>query len=136
MTKRIESREGFLEWHEFLLASLERRWRYYEGGVPDLAHRLKLVDLFIKWLSGYDFGEPRFIEALEHNAHCALDSQTLHKMNICYSNALPIARPSMGNIANMRSYLLCQDLIDRFATRFGGTRLLFDYFAWRKGGGS
>jgi len=37
MTKRIESREGFLEWHGFLLASLERRWRYYEGGVPDLA---------------------------------------------------------------------------------------------------
>lgn len=132
---QLESCEGFLEWHMLLLASLERRWRYYEGGIPELAHRLKLVDLFIKWLSAHDFGESRLTAALERNAHCALDSQTLRKMNESYSNALPLGNPSMGNVSNMRAYLLCQDLIERFSTHFGGTRLLFDYYSWKKGGG-
>lgn len=134
LAAQIATRDGFLEWHASLLASFERRWRYYEGGIPDLAHRLKLIDLFIKWLSSHNFGEPKLIAALERNAHCALDSQTLRKMSECYSNALPLGNPSMGNVTNMRAYLLCQELIDRFSMRFGGTRLLFDYFAWRKGG--
>jgi len=35
----------------------------------------------------------------------------------------------MGNITNMRAYLLCQELIEWFSVHFGGTRLLFDYFS-------
>ena len=133
LARQIMSRNGFNQWHATLLASLERRWRYYEGSIPALAHRLKLVDLFIKWLSSHDFGEPKIITALERNAHCALDSQILRKMNKCYSNALPFDNPTMGSISNIRAYLLCQELIERFSIHFGGTRLLFDYFAWRKG---
>jgi hypothetical protein len=136
LAKEIATRDGFLDWHTALSISLERRWRHYEGTVPDLAHRLKLIDLFVKWLSSHNFREPQFLAALERNGNCALDSQTLRKMNQAYSNALPIGKPSMGNITNVRSYLLCQDLIQRFSVRFGGSRLLFDYFAWRKGGGS
>lgn len=136
LAKKIATRDGFLDWHTDLSTSLERRWRYYEGSIPDLAHRLKLIDLFIKWLSSHNFGEPKFVAALERNANCALDSQTLKKMSQAYSNALPLGNPSMGNITNMRAYLLCQELIQRFSFHFGGSRLLFDYFAWRKGGGS
>ncbi len=134
LAKTISTRAGFLNWHAELSTSLERRWRYYEGAIPDVAHRLKLVDLFIKWLSSHDFGERKFISALERNANCALDSQTLRKISQAYSNALPLGGPSMGNITNMRAYLLCQELIQRFSFRFGGSRLLSDYFAWRSGG--
>lgn len=136
LAKNISTRDGFLGWHAELSTSLERRWRYYEGSIPDLAHRLKLVDLFIKWLSAHSFGDPKFVVALERNANCALDSQTLAKMSQAYSNALPLGNPTMGNITNMRAYLLCQELIQRFSFRFGGSRLMFDYFAWKRGGGS
>jgi len=133
LSKQIKEREGFLEWHDSLFSSLERRWRYYEGSTPDLAHKLKMIDLFIKWLSAHNLGNPKIITALVRHANCALDSQTLDMMNKCYSNALPLGKTSMGNIKTIQSYLLCQDLIDRFSRRFGGTRLLFDYYAYKRG---
>ncbi len=135
LAEKISTRDGFLVWHAQLSASLKRRWRYYEGATPKLPHQLKLVDLFIKWLSSHSFAEPKFTAALEMNANCALDSQTLKRMNEAYSNVLPLGKPSMGHITNMATYMLCQDLIQRFSVHFGGSRLLFDYFAWKKGGG-
>ena len=48
--------------------------------------------------------------------------------------ALPIRKPSMGDIHSENTYAFCQTLITNFATHFGGSRLLFDYFAWRRGG--
>lgn len=134
LTELIASKEGFDAWHASLHMALTRRWRYYEGSTPSLAHGLKLVDLFVKWLSQQDFGCPDLTEAFVNNAHCALDSQVLSKLNACYSYALPLGKPSMGDIINMNTYRLCQKLIERFAGQYGGTPLLFDYYAWQRGG--
>ena len=134
LAKAITSKAGFEKWHDSLHTALKRRWRYYEGEVPSLAHRLKLVDLLIKWLSQHNFGSDELKQAFEKNAHCALDSQVLSKLNACYSCALPLRNPSMGDIVNMNTYLICQKLVERFSNRFGGTPLLFDYYAWQRGG--
>jgi hypothetical protein len=40
----------------------------------------------------------------------------------------------MGHIANEHTYNFCQDLVAEFAASCGGTPLLFDYYAWKRGG--
>jgi hypothetical protein len=131
----IGTRDGFLSWHTSLADSLDLHWTRYQPGSLSFAHRYKLVDLFVKWLSTHDFGAPNLTEALVAHANCALDSQTLGMLNECLSMALPIVNPSMGDIHSRSTYDFCQDLIGEFSAHYGGTRLLFDYFAWRPGGG-
>jgi len=134
LEKQLHTRKGFLEWHTFLAENLQEHWRERENRQLSVAHKYKLVDLFIKWLSSHDFDSPVLSECLVSHANCALDSQTLNKLNECLSFALPLSNPSMGDIQSETTYRFCQELIEQFATRFGGSRLLFDYFAWRRGG--
>jgi hypothetical protein len=135
LAETLKTRESFLTWHETLGNSLDAHWFKQQGGSLSFAHRYKLIDLFVKWLSSHNFGVPALTEALVLHANCALDSQTLSMLNECLSLALPISKPSMGDIHSRYTYDFCQDLIGEFASHHGGTRLLFDYFAWRPGGG-
>lgn len=132
--EQVATPEGFRGWHASLAKSLQVHWTNQQGNALSFAHQHKLIDLFIKWLSGYDFGCTQLTKALVSHGNCALDRQTLAKLNECLSFALPIANPSMGDIHSGKTYEFCQDLIGSFAHHYGGTRLLFDYFAWRKGG--
>lgn len=127
--------DGFRSWHASLADSLQAHWTAQQGDSLSFAHQHKLIDLFIKWLSGHDFSVPRLTDAFMLYGNCALDSQTLGKLNECLSLALPLTKPSMGDIHSRRTYDFCQTLIGCFAHHYGGTRLLFDYFAWRPGGG-
>jgi hypothetical protein len=40
----------------------------------------------------------------------------------------------MGNIFNQNTYEFCQQIINDFCTQAGGTKLEFDFWAWKKGG--
>lgn len=128
------TRETFLEWHSSLVASLERHWNKAMQAPLSFAHSRKLVDLFIKWLSHFDFGPSAVTDVLVAHANCALDRQTLKKLNDCLSNALPISNPSMGDVVSESTYRFCQAAITEFAESAGGTRLLFDCFGWKRGG--
>lgn len=134
LKKQLRTREGFLVWHTYLAESLQQQWIRREGLSLSVAHKYKLVDLFIKWLSGHDLGSSVLSKYLVTHANCALDSQSLSKLNECLSFALPLSNPSMGDIQSEATYQFCQELIERFSTHFGGSPLLFDYFAWKKGG--
>jgi hypothetical protein len=134
LTQQLQSREAFESWHRSLVGELSSRWKSRQGRTLSIAHRYKLVDLLIKWLSAHDFGQTKIIQGFEQYAHCALDRQTLKKLNECLSLALPITSPSMGDIHTEETYLFCQDLVAGFASSCGGTPLLFDYFAWKRGG--
>lgn len=134
LVQNAGSRSEFLAWHSSLVSSLERHWKTEMNAPLSFAHARKLVDLFVKWLSHYDFGASRATDLLVMHANCALDRQTLTKLNACLSGALPILRPSMGDVSCHNAYSFCQDAIDEFAASCGGTRLLFDCFGWRRGG--
>lgn len=131
--KEITTRDDFLKWHKGLYNSLQKHWKKHEGRQLPLSHGYKLVDLYIKWLSAHQFQDDMFLERIIRNANCALDSQILERLNECYSMALPIFKPSMGHIHNQNTYDLCQSLIAEFSESSGGSRLLFDYWAWQKG---
>jgi hypothetical protein len=134
IARHLASRDAFLEWHATLARQLESHWRKKQGRPLSFAQRFKLIDLFIKWLSEYDLGNPTLTEGFIAYANCALDRQTLAKLNECLSGALPIPAPSMGHIANENTYNFCQELVGEFAGSCGGTPLLFDYWAWKRGG--
>jgi len=134
-TENISTRERFLKWHKKLYNSLQRHWKKHEGEQLPLSHCYKLVDLYIKWLSSHQFKDKKFLEGIIRNANCALDSQILERLNRCYSMAFPICKPSMGHIHNQNTYDLCQSLIAEFSESCGGSRLLFDYWAWQTGNG-
>lgn len=135
LSEEVATAEGFFGWHASLAESLQAHWIMQQGKELSFAHQHKLIDLFIKWLSGYDFDCRQLTDAFVSHANCALDSQTLTKLNECLSFALPISNPSMGDIHSRQTYEFCQSLISRFAHHYQGTPLLFDYFAWRPGGG-
>lgn len=131
---RLETRQSFLAWHASLAASLQKHWYRHEYRHLSFAHQYKLVDLCIKWLSRHDFGSTEITSGFVAHANCALDRQTLAKLNACLSFALPMPAPSMGHILGPTTYQFTQEAIAAFALHCGGTPLLFDYFAWKKGG--
>lgn len=134
LSTRISTREDFLDWHEELSSSLKRLWKRYETQPLSTAHQFKLIDLFVKWLSRHRFEGTNLPQQLAAHANCAIDRQTLVALNLAYSNALPLGTPSMANVSCKAAYDFCQDAIGMFTRKYGGTRLLFDYFVWRRGG--
>ena len=134
LERQLETEEGFRVWHTSLANSLQDTWQQEQYASLSFAHQHKLVDLFVKWLSSLDFNCSALSDNLVAHANCALDSQSLGKLNECLSMALPLSKPSMGDVHSSYTYSFCQSLIDRFSTHHGGSRLLFDYFAWRSGG--
>jgi hypothetical protein len=128
----ISTPDGFLTWHEQLYGSLQKHWNEHQRSQLPLSHCYKLIDLYIKWLSGHDLQNSKCLNGIIRHANCALDSKILTKLNECYSMALPMYKPSMGHIHNQHTYAFCQYLITEFSRVAGGSRLLFDYWAWKK----
>ncbi|MDD5579950.1 MAG: hypothetical protein PHY16_11810 [Methylobacter sp.] len=131
----VSSKEGFEEWHASLCQSLQKHWKKYESSGLPIAHQYKVIDLYIKWLSQFNFDLPTISSGLIDYSHCAIDSQILLTLNDCLSGALPLGKPSMGHVRYEATYLFCQELVSRFSSHCGGTPLLFDYYAWKPGGG-
>lgn len=134
LQKHLNSQLSFEKWHSSLATSVQDHWRMVEKRDLSFAHQYKLTDLFIKWLSSYNFGSPIASAGFIAHAKCALDRQTLQKLNECLSYALPMPEPSMGHVTTQKTYLFCQELIAEFSMSCGGTPLMFDYFAWKRGG--
>lgn len=130
----VSTESNFKKWHSDTAISLSSQWNKAQDKGLSFAHTYKLVDLYIKWLSQFEFQDKSFVAHLTKYASCALDSQTLNKINICYSKCLPISNPRMGDIHNASTYELCQEIIGNFCQSAGATKLEFDFWAWRKGG--
>jgi hypothetical protein len=134
LLQNLTSRDTYVSWHCALAKSLQKHWYRSERKRLSFAHLYKLVDLFIKWLSRHDFGSPEVTVGFAQYANCALDRQTLAKLNRCLSLALPMPSPSMGHILGPTTYQFSQDAIAAFSHHCEGTPLLFDFYAWKKGG--
>lgn len=132
----LSSQIEFDNWHIGVIDSFKTFWEREQGEERIFAHTYKVVDLYIKWLSSLKECPKQLCDGILKFGYCALDSQILIKLNECLSGALPIRNPSMGDISNRNTYDFCQTLIEGFCVKYGGTRLLFDYFAWKPGGSS
>ncbi len=128
---KIEDQAAFDVWHKKLFNSLSAHWYSEQGREISLAHSYKLLDLFLKWVYQHKSCPEDLANSIEQFGHCALDSQVLKELNICFSFALPINNPTMGDIINQNTYDFCQNLIEYFTHEFGGTKLAFDFYAWK-----
>lgn len=126
----VNSKDEFEEWHASLCKSLQRHWKKHESSGLPIAHQYKVIDLYIKRLSQFNFGSSAISSGLIDYSHCAIDSKILLRLNDCLSGALPLGNPSMGHVKCEATYQFCQGLISRFSSHCGATSLLFDYYAW------
>lgn len=133
-TINVSTQKGFYLWHSNMANSLNTYWSDKQSKILSYAHTYKLIDLYVKWLSQFKFSEENFVINLNKYASCALDKQTLKKINICYGLCMPINQPSMGNIYNEKTYEFCQTIINDFCRLADSTKLEFDYWVWKKGG--
>ena len=128
------NRHKFEAWHEQQCEALGKSWKRSRRHAISYAHTRKLVDLYVKWLMQFKFSNQAFHRQLNRHAFCALDRQSIEKINKCYGHCMPIKNPSMGHVHNANTYRFCQTLIEEFCREAGGTRLEFDHWAWRLGG--
>lgn len=133
-TKQISTSAKFRNWHKNLCDSLNTHWKKKQRKKLSFAHFYKMIDLYIKWLSQFDYPDKNFVKKLNKYASCALDRQTLEKINLCYGKCFPINQPRMGDIFNQNTYNFCQRIINDFCMKASGTKLEFDFWAWKKGG--
>ncbi|MDZ7919569.1 hypothetical protein [Rhodoferax sp.] len=129
----LDSMEAFEGWHQGLSCSLQQKWMETQGRGLSVAHKYKLIDLYIKWLTQHSLPDPALGIQFVRFGHCALDRQTLAKINAHLSGALPLAKPTMGLIATEETYSLCQAVVREYCVVAGGAPVLFDYFAWQPG---
>ncbi len=125
---------NFKVWHQELADALLDYWYFRQERHLLFAHQYKLIDLFIKWLSQYNFQSPDVSDGFINHANCALDSQSLVSLSKCFSYALPISKPTMRDIHCDKTYEFCQNLISIFSRQYSGSRLLFDFYSWKPGG--
>ncbi|MDO8444626.1 MAG: hypothetical protein Q7T53_00735 [Deltaproteobacteria bacterium] len=130
----FSTQSSFDLWHTELFKSIKEYWESKQERDLSFAHTYKLIDLYLKWLLSNSNCPEKLANSILNFGYCALDSKILSMLNKCLSGALPIRNPTMGDIANQNTYDFCQALIKGFAEKHGGTRILFDFYAWERGG--
>ena len=145
----LGTREGFERWHADLAAALVAHWhvsvsennerlRRLEGddfipANPDLsiAHRYKMVDLFVRYLRVKAGAHPDLARCCYEFGHIPLDRKSLAVISAAFSGLLVGAGDtfSMGDIVSEQMYRTCQRLARAICHEAGGTPLLLDVFA-------
>ena len=145
----LGAREGFEHWHADLAASLVAHWRVSvtennerlqrvegEGFVPanpelSIAHRYKMVDLFVRYLRVKADAYPELARSCYDFGHIPLDRKSLAVLSAAFSGLLVGAGDtfSMGDIVSGQMYRTCQRLALAVCSEAGGTPLLLDVFA-------
>jgi len=124
------SRDGFERLHRWLSQSLERHWRRKYRKPLLLAHRYKLVDLFIKRLCRFQLSDSRMNTRLVANGHVPLDSSVFKALDRLFSGILLTEGRAMRHIKSERAYRFYQDIFRSIMYRLRAPPLYFDYYAW------
>lgn len=145
----LGTREGFEEWHRYLVSTLVTQWRDRvtvnnvklqsdEGDEfipvnPELsvAHRYKMVDLFVRYLRVKGNEHPELARHCFEFGHIPLDRKSLAVISAAFSGISVGKSFSMGNVATEAMYLTQQRLARAICERAGGTPLLLDVFSLR-----
>lgn len=135
LSEYVSSKESFEKWHKNLARSLELHWIKTTNGTVTLSfpHKMKLIDLFIKWLSRFNFNNESISNGFILYAHAALDSKILEKMQLIYQSRLELSRnPKMGCIKDLAMYKKYQKYLLEICSEAGSTPLIFDFYAWNE----
>lgn len=143
----VSTREGFEAWHRELVDSLVAHWRsrveennellrHHEGDEffpanPDLniAHRYKMVDLFVRYLRVRGAAHPELARHCYAFGHIPLDLKSLAVISVAFSGIGVGNNFSMGDIISEAMYRTYQRLALAICEEAGGTPLLLDVFA-------
>lgn len=132
LAARLDTQEAFDAWHADLAASLAAHWYAGTAGtIPlSIAHRFKLLDLFVRWLRVQAPVAPSLAAICERFGHIPLDRKSLHILSETFSG-IGLAGPfSMGDVHTEAAYRFYQLLAREVCAVAGGTPLLFDVFCW------
>ncbi|VWD52215.1 hypothetical protein BLA18110_07748 [Burkholderia lata] len=143
----LGTRDGFEEWHRHLTSTLVAYWRKRvtannmklesREGVefiavnPELsvAHRYKMVDLFVRYLRVQGTEHPELARHCFEFGHIPLDRKSLAVISAAFSGISVGKNFSMGNVATESMYRTQQRLARAICERAGGTPLLLDVFS-------
>jgi hypothetical protein len=94
-----------------------------------IAHRYKLVDLFVRWIGKNHHNLPELATAYRANGHLPLDRKSLHVLSETFGGIGLKGPFSMGNVHTEEAYQFYQQLVRLVCEEVGGFALLFDVFA-------
>lgn len=139
--------EGFERWHSILAETLVVHWRnsvaqnnellqHDEGDdfIPvnselSVAHRYKMVDLFVRYLRVKGNEYPELVRHCLEFGHLPLDRKSLAVLSAAFSGISVGEAFTMGDIANEAMYRTQQRLARAVCERAGGSPLLLDIFS-------
>ncbi|KVP17049.1 hypothetical protein [Burkholderia ubonensis] len=147
LVKSLSTQEGFEAWHRGLTESLVAHWREkidehnalllkVEGDefFPvnrelNVAHRYKLVDLFVRYLRVKADKHPELAQHCYEFGHIPLDRRSLAVISATFSGIGVGDNFRMGDIVSETMYRTYQRLARAIVALAGGTPLLLDVFA-------
>lgn len=123
-------REGFERLHRWLTRSLDRHWTRRYGKRLSIAHRYKLIDLFVKRLCRLKLPDPKMNAILTTHGHVPIDSNVLRALDGLYSGILLTEGKAMGHIKSEQAYRFYQEIFCSLMAELRVPPLYFDYYAW------
>jgi hypothetical protein len=121
--------QNFQDLHDHLSASLVEHWSTYGEPHLNIAHKFKLVDLFILRMSWFENLAPQVRDYLRVCGNPALDGGTLKNLS-CIVPGLVIGSPTMGAIKSVFAYQALQDVIHQITLQANVSKLNFDIWCW------
>lgn len=128
--RNVKTRKAFERFHAWLSRSLDRHWSRKAKKSLSLAHRYKLIDLFVKHAVRLDFGEERLNRNLLAFGHVPIDSSVFSAVDRLLSGILVADGRAMGHIKTAEAYRFYQTLTAELVRPLRAPPLYFDYFAW------
>jgi hypothetical protein len=129
--KYASKNSSFQKIHNELVSDFRAYWKDQTHQELELAHALKLVDLYIKWIC-LSSDNKVVKEYLLKNAYCPLDKFSIAQINKCFNNVFPFTNATMGAIKSMETYYLIQILIAEFCKIANRKPIEFDMWSWDK----
>lgn len=100
----LQKQEHFENLHLRLGQSLARYWKNRAGQKLVLAHKFKLLDLFIKRACELDLPQPTMNDKLLSFGHVPLDRWVFIALDNIFSGIFLLTGRSMGQVKNEESY--------------------------------
>ena len=123
--KAIKSRDDFLELHIRLQKSLDKFWYNKQKKRLSVAQRNKIIDLFVKYV-----GASNHIKPLIKYGNVPLDKFSLLFLKKLTYGVVISDKPAMGDIKNLETYNVLQEIIWYATSNAKIPNLYFDYYAW------